>query len=198
MCRIIYLFKGAIRLRLNIEQRKIIEFEPNGHMLVKGVAGSGKTTVAVHQASFLREHYCPEKDDNLLIVTYNKTLLKYLKYQYEELEGQETKLKNAFKSSAKMDINNIDSLMFRYFMPYKKRENVEIAGFYQLRSAMQKAITKVQKDFQDVDLMAANRLNFLEDEIEWIKACDIPDLETYQEIDRIGRSEGGSGNPQNY
>ncbi|MBO1910671.1 DEAD/DEAH box helicase, partial [Microvirga sp. 3-52] len=29
-----------------------------------------------------------------------------------------------------------------------------------------------------------------------IKACNIPDLETYQEIDRIGRANGGEGNPQ--
>jgi len=34
-------------MRLNVEQRRIIELEPNGHMLIKGVAGSVKTTMAV-------------------------------------------------------------------------------------------------------------------------------------------------------
>ena len=36
------------------------------------------------------------------------------------------------------------------------------------------------------------------DELDWIKACNIPDLETYQEIDRIGRSNGGEGKTRNY
>ena len=39
-------------MRLNVEQRRIIENKPNGHVLVKGVAGSGKTTVAVHKIPF--------------------------------------------------------------------------------------------------------------------------------------------------
>ena len=56
-------------MRLNVEQRKIIELEPAGHLLVKGVAGSGKTTVAIRRLSFLKEHYCPEDNDNVLLVT---------------------------------------------------------------------------------------------------------------------------------
>ena len=50
-------------MKLNIEQRKIIESKPNGHMLVRGVAGSGKTTVAVHKIPFLLKHYCPADED---------------------------------------------------------------------------------------------------------------------------------------
>lgn len=195
MDRVLYLFKGAIGLRLNVEQRKIIELEPNGHMLVKGVAGSGKTMVAVHRASFLQEHYCPEKDDRLLIVTYNKTLLKYLKYQYEEIKISNDPLSTLFKSGAKLEINNIDSLMFRYFRVNNERGKLEIASPGKVKDAMQKAIAKVHKEFPDIELLTDRHLKFFLDEIEWIKACDIPDMETYQEIDRIGRSEGGSGNP---
>mgnify|MGYP003512654825 CR=1 FL=1 len=44
-------------MRLNVEQRRIIENKPNGHVLVKGVAGSGKTTVAVHKIPFLLKDY---------------------------------------------------------------------------------------------------------------------------------------------
>lgn len=29
-------------MQLNVEQRRIIESKPNGHTLIKGVAGSGK------------------------------------------------------------------------------------------------------------------------------------------------------------
>ena len=68
-------------MRLNMEQRRIVELEPNGHMLIKGVAGSGKTTVTVLRAPFLLSRYCHEKDDGVLLVTYNKTLINYITKQ---------------------------------------------------------------------------------------------------------------------
>ena len=64
-------------MKLNMEQRRIVELEPNGHMMVKGVAGSGKTTVAIRRISFLENHYTPEDNDAILLVTYNKTLLSF-------------------------------------------------------------------------------------------------------------------------
>ena len=73
-------------MRLNVEQRRIIENKPNGHVLVKGVAGSGKTTVAVHKIPLLLKDYCYEKDDKVLVITYNKSLINYVKYIYEEIE----------------------------------------------------------------------------------------------------------------
>ena len=74
-------------MRLNVEQRRIIENKPNGHVLVKGVAGSGKTTVAVHKIPFLLNDYTYEKDDKILVITYNKSLINYIKYIYEEIEN---------------------------------------------------------------------------------------------------------------
>lgn len=72
-------------MKLNVEQRKIVELEPTGHMSVKGVAGSGKTSVAIRRLSFLQEHYCFEPDDKILLVTYNKTLLNFIQYQFNQL-----------------------------------------------------------------------------------------------------------------
>ena len=65
-------------MRLNTEQRKIVELEPTGHIQIKGVAGSGKTTVSILRVPFLLQHYCHEKDDKILLVTFNKTLLNYI------------------------------------------------------------------------------------------------------------------------
>ena len=76
-------------MKLNMEQRRIVELEPNGHMLVKGVAGSGKTTVAVRRIPFLLNHYCHEADDKVLLVTFNKTLVNYIQYQYNKVEDEE-------------------------------------------------------------------------------------------------------------
>lgn len=186
-------------MRLNVEQRRIIELEPNGHMLIKGVAGSGKTTVAVHRLSFLKEHYCPENDDHMLLVTFNKTLLKYIQYQFEDLEDfKEAEFQNLFSSKASIDINNIDRIMFRYFRKYLRRHrlNYQLADRPKKRYILQQAILKTQEKYKDIKIMSLKNRSFLRDEIDWIKSCNIPALDTYQEIDRIGRSEGGDGNPQ--
>src|SRR5690625_4191821 len=144
-------------MRLNVEQRRIIELEPNGHMLIKGVAGSGKTTVAVHRLSFLKEHYCPEDDDHMLLVTFNKTLLKYIQFQFEDLEDfKEAELQNLFTSKATTDIDNIDRIMFRYFSKYLRRHglNYQIAERSKKRYLLQQAILKRQEEYQDIKLIS--------------------------------------------
>src|SRR5699024_9836792 len=186
-------------MKLNIEQRKMIELEPSGHMLIKGVAGSGKTSVAVRRMKFLQEHYCPEKDDRILLVTFNKTLLKYIKFQYENLQNDEEMLEqNLFSNTNKADIKNIDQIMYRYFKLYQKRHqlSLEIVSDAMERQTIQQAILKLQEEYQNIKVLSLKNQNFLLDEIAWIKACDIPDLETYQGIDRIGRANGGDGTPQ--
>jgi superfamily I DNA/RNA helicase len=47
-------------MELNIDQLRIVNLKPNGHCLVKGVAGSGKTTVAVNRIPYLINHYLEE------------------------------------------------------------------------------------------------------------------------------------------
>lgn len=65
-------------MQLNMEQRKLIQAKPAGHNLIKGVAGSGKTTVALHKTLFLRKHYCFGENDRTLLVTYNRTFINYI------------------------------------------------------------------------------------------------------------------------
>ncbi len=44
-------------MQLNHEQKRIINAKPNGHRLLKGVASSGKTTIAVTRVPFLLHNY---------------------------------------------------------------------------------------------------------------------------------------------
>src|SRR5690625_1295915 len=160
-------------MRLNVEQRKIIELEPNGHMLVKGVAGSGKTTVAVHRLAFLKEHYCPENDDHILLVTFNKTLLKYIQFQFEHLERfKENELQNLFTSNASIVIDNIDRMMFDYYQKYVNRHKLrlKLVNNKVRHQILQKAILQVREKYRDIKLMSLKNSYFLLDEIDWIKA----------------------------
>ena len=61
------------------EQNEIIRKSPYHNMIVQGVAGSGKTTVAMHRISFILYNYAERfKPDDFYIVGSNRILLEYI------------------------------------------------------------------------------------------------------------------------
>lgn len=186
-------------MKLNLEQRRIVELEPNGHMLVKGVAGSGKTTVSIRRLPFLLAHYCHEEDDKILLVTFNKTLLNYIRHLYNKVENEDDYQTHFFNSQNRgVEITTIDSLMYKYFIKYQKnnRTNFRIPDKSFEFKIMVQAINQVAENYPNMKVLSPKNSQFLLDEVSWLKACNIIDVETYQNIDRIGRASGGSGTPQ--
>ena len=179
-------------MRLNVEQRRIIENKPNGHVLVKGVAGSGKTTVAVHKIPLLLKDYCYEKDDKVLIITYNKSLINYVKYIYEEIERNKEEEQLSLEiyergNKDKLTIETIDRIMFRYFVSYIKNERLRIASDKQITRAMIDAVISVKETYKNVNVLDTKNLSFIKEEIRWMKSCNYTNIKDYQTIDRIGR-----------
>ena len=77
---------------LNPEQDKLVRLDPRGHLLIRGVAGSGKTTIALYRAKYLSENYLDMFTANkILVLTYNSTLVAFMREQAKELglEGVE-------------------------------------------------------------------------------------------------------------
>ncbi|MEZ0536465.1 transcriptional repressor LexA [Caldicellulosiruptoraceae bacterium PP1] len=177
---------------LNIEQKKLVNLKPNGHILVKGVAGSGKTTIAIHRVPYLLANYCFSEDDKILLVTYNKTLVKYLRYLYNKLEDSSISfdtLTNDYKD--KVFITSIDSIIFSYFSEYKIQNNcnLELINNNSIKyDVLNQAVTKLKNKYPNISYIDVQYLNFLIDEIEWIKSCNIRELTEYQNADRIGRA----------
>ncbi|MBE6023493.1 MAG: hypothetical protein E7231_09700 [Cellulosilyticum sp.] len=62
-------------MKLNKKQQKLAENKVMGHAVIRGVAGSGKTSVGVARIPYLLEKFCVEKG-KILFVTYNKCLIK--------------------------------------------------------------------------------------------------------------------------
>lgn len=179
-------------MQLNIEQKRLIQAKPNGHVLIKGVAGSGKTTVAVHRIPFLLNHYCFRADDNILLVTYNKTLVNYIQHLYEKVEEDNVaEFQSLFGGNEKkVDIFTIDSIIFKYFNQYKKvskykGEAITDSGI--MYSVLSSCIADLKKKYSNVNILDHRNLSFLMDEIDWIKSCNYMELEEYQNADRLGR-----------
>lgn len=179
-------------MQLNVEQRKLVQSKPAGHSLIKGVAGSGKTTVAVNRIPFLLENYCLDRDDKILMVTYNKSLISYIKYVYDKVQkDREYEIISLFEiDNSKLEIKNIDALMFRYFMEYCKSNNLQLLVESRravITNIIVKAIFDAKKYYSDVKILDQSNLNFILEEIGWIKACRYLNVEEYQNADRIGR-----------
>lgn len=179
-------------MELNIEQRKLVQSKPNGNMLIKGVAGSGKTTVAVNKIPYILNNYCFANDDKLLMVTFNKTLIKYIKHIYNKVE-EENNLDyiSLFEGNKnKLFLCTIDGLIFRYYKKYIDENNLKIKlinNSVERFNIICNCIAELKKIYPDVKILDQKYCRFLIDEIDWIKSCNYIDFNIYKDVDRIGR-----------
>src|SRR4051812_45053101 len=61
------------------KQREVLALPGIGHHVVLGTAGSGKTVMAIHRAASLG-HPVHSKFGRVLLVTFNRSLVTYLRY----------------------------------------------------------------------------------------------------------------------
>lgn len=70
---------GEIVATIQQEQNEIIRKSPYHNVIVQGVAGSGKTTVAMHRISYILYNYAARfKPEDFYIVGSNRILLNYI------------------------------------------------------------------------------------------------------------------------
>jgi hypothetical protein len=67
------------RVFLHPSQRKLVEREWNGPVRVLGGAGTGKTVVAIHRASWLAQNVFTGKNDRILFTTFTRNLAEDIK-----------------------------------------------------------------------------------------------------------------------
>lgn len=163
---------------LSVEQIRIINSKTTGHSLIKGVAGSGKTTVALFKLIDLQRRNLL-RDEKILVVTYNKTLIEYMEYLCQEY--------GVVVDNKKVEIRTIDSIIFS-LLPEK---SYEIITFQKQRDLMKLAIQKVRDRYPNNSVICEKNIQFLLEEIDWIKSCRYLKKEEYLNIDRLGRNSIG-------
>ncbi len=181
-------------MKLNKEQQKLAENGAMGHAVIRGIAGSGKTSVGVYRIPYLLEKYC-DLGDKILFVTYNKSLTRYIEYLYGQImaeKGEEV----PNKKESPVVVKNIDAIMMRYFIKWKKENHKEIELVWRVpNEILQTAINNIKEKYPKVTLISHQNMKFLYDEMNWIRGCNYTSLETYQEADRIGRTIGNGEGP---
>ena len=160
---------------LNPEQDKLVRLDPRRHRLIRGVAGSSKTTIALYRAKYLSENYLDMFTANkILVLTYNSTLVAFMREQARELglEGVEI------------------STFHRWAGNYLKRREIPInkvlrSGDEERKTILRKACNEVRRRFQNHSILSRNPFFFAK-EIQWMKGSRILDLETYLSAERQG------------
>ena len=161
---------------LNPEQDELVRLDPRGHLLIRGVAGSGKTTIALYRAKYLSENYLDMFTANkILVLTYNSTLVAFMREQAEELglEGVEI------------------STFHRWAYKYLDQKGVAIGNTLQgwnkeKRKILKKACEEVRRRFPNRPILSRNSFFFAK-EIQWMKGSCILDLDTYLSAERQGK-----------
>ncbi len=176
------------RLLLNLteEQKQFVHIKANGPVLVKGVAGSGKTTIGLYRAHELKrengssKRMFAQKNYRVLLLTYTKTLTNAMKQLYEELYGE---------VPHDVNITTISSWMFRQLNRAGVRLSIAEDSFrHELIRQAQKEITR---RYPTDTVVSQRDTEYLLDEIDQvIRARWLKTLAQYKAINRVGRGVG--------
>ena len=102
------------------EQNKVIRNLENHHLIVQGIAGSGKTTVALHRIAFLLYRLTNLNSNNILIFSPNNIFTEYISDVLPSL-GEDNTLQTTFADyltsfiDEYKDIENYTDFVSRYY-----------------------------------------------------------------------------------
>lgn len=173
-------------LNLSPEQMEYVRISSKGPILIKGVAGSGKTTIGLYRARYLADTIEDERrmfgeETNVLVLTYTETLAKALNELLLELYGQENR-------------DSVHVYTFRQWMLEQLYPNLPPEDYPIARDRLTIAgrIQQVlREEHPESTLPHRCSTQFLLDEVDQvIRARLIDSLDKYREIVRIGRGKG--------
>ena len=173
------------KIVLKGEQKKVLFLPATNAIQIKGVAGSGKTTVALYRAKHLLEtQNTLFQETKIVIFTYNKTLAAYIRAISPLINGGYQKDSEEIKPKTPDGLNvqiiNFHSWAFRFagiqfdqtIMQWKQIDIISgiISG---LKSSISNILTKSPEFFQE--------------EISWIKGKLFLNKDEYIDAKRTGR-----------
>ena len=173
----------AFLLKLDPEQEKLLDFGiDKGAVLVKGGAGAGKSTLALHRVKRLIE----KGYDSILFTTYTNALSNYSQQLLEQLLG---------KSPVKLGVKvaTVDSLIYQYYVKnYGEPKLIKAQGSLKLlNTALAKTNIPAQNIFEEKaqrQYLERLGISYLLEEFETvIEAWGLSQLKQYLNLSRRGR-----------
>lgn len=173
------------KITLQGEQKKVLFLPPTNPIQIKGVAGSGKTTVALYRAKHLLETYGNLfKEAKIVIFTYNKTLAAYIRAINPYISGgyqrDSDEVNPKSTDGLNVEIINFHSWAYRF------------AGIQYNQTIMHRTQVEIIKNIingmrSDTSNILSKNPEFFQEEISWIKGKIFESKSEYLEATRAGR-----------
>ena len=172
-----YLTKHADNRLKNIvstiqkEQNKIIRYPFHRNLIVQGVAGSGKTTVALHRLSYLLYNYKKNfKPYQYMILSPNKVFIDYVSSILPELDAQD--VVNSGLEQLTKDLLNIDVKVLNKNCQKDFLDKNKISAAYLKTKTSKEYLNAIDKFVQNFE-----NQNFLKPlVIKNVKILDVEDI----------------------
>lgn len=164
------------------EQKKVLFLPPKNPIQIKGVAGSGKTTVALYRAKHLLENHGDLfEPTRVAIFTFNKTLSGYISALTAVSESDPN-----FGSSSGIAVTHFHRWAWHFLKDHGNQlVHRTVSGTSQL-GLIVRAMNSLGPETRQAPIMSKST-EFFREEIAWIKGQLFAAVGDYIEAKRVGR-----------
>lgn len=173
-------------LNLTPEQERLVPIKSKRPLLIKGVAGSGKTTVGIYRArhiarDLLNRHRLLGEETSVLVLTYTSTLAKAI----EELLAH-----IASDALDCIEVSTCARWMLRQ-LAHARGAECEMAKENDSKDKCVEALSEMRSPYPDHTFVGTHGEQFFLLEFDdVIRARGIRNLRDYKRVDRVGQKTG--------
>ncbi|MCC7431216.1 ATP-dependent helicase [bacterium] len=177
------------------EQKRVLFLQVTDPIQIKGVAGSGKTTVALYRAKHLLDTQSNLfQEAKVAIFTYNKTLVKYINAITPQISGGYQADSEEIKPTKPKGINVFVTSFHKWAYHFIEQNGISLSKvvdnrrvFKTISGAVQNNIVSTIKAKYSSQNIATKTVDFFVEEIAWMKGKAFQTKEEYFEAKRAGR-----------
>lgn len=177
------------------EQKRVLFLQVTEPIQIKGVAGSGKTTVALYRAKHLLDTQSNLfQEAKVSIFTYNKTLVKYINAITPHISGGYQADSEDIKPTKPKGVNVFVTTFHKWAYHFIEQNGTPLSKivdgrriFKTVSGAQQNNIVAIIKAKYSAQNVASKTVDFFLEEISWMKGKAFQSKDEYLEAKRAGR-----------
>lgn len=176
---------------LTDEQMKAIKLPATGPTQIKGVAGSGKSTIALYRGKYLLETHSHLQDLNVIIFTFNRSLASYLRAARGGMKGIDVKdsggnAKGTISTGQDVTVKNFHKWAYDFLKKRGYWGRWELADSKRFFECIDRAIAHLKR----CNYVISNKYSeFYKEEFSFIKGRLFRNRQEYLDTPRTGRGK---------
>lgn len=186
-------------IKLIGEQKRVLFLQVTEPIQIKGVAGSGKTTVALYRAKHLLDTQSNLfHEAKVAIFTYNKTLVKYINAITPQISGGYQPDSDEIKPTKPKGMNVFVTSFHKWAYHFIEKNGINLSKeiiengsrrriWKTISNQDQQSIIQNVKNKFFLSPIANKSVDFFIEEISWMKGQVFENKEEYLEAKRTGR-----------